>query len=96
MATDARLTKAQAKRIAIAASGGALEGLRLAHAIFDGDTMFAASTGRRTMNDPTAEFIEICALASDCLARGSRGRCTGDRPSLRGSSAAWRDKFGRP
>ncbi|MFO1114840.1 MAG: P1 family peptidase [Beijerinckiaceae bacterium] len=97
VATDARLTKAQAKRMAIAASGGLSKGLRLAHAIFDGDTMFAASTGRRTMNDPTAEFIEICALASDCLARGI-ARAVYEATALPFAEAppAWRDKFGRP
>jgi L-aminopeptidase/D-esterase-like protein len=43
--TDAPLTKAQAKRLAIAAQDGLARAVLSAHLPFDGDTMFAASTG---------------------------------------------------
>jgi L-aminopeptidase/D-esterase-like protein len=96
VATDARLTKVQAKRVAIVASGGLSKGLRLAHAIWDGDTVFAASTARRAMSDPVAEFIEICALASDCLARAiARGVYEATALPFAGAVPAWRDKFSR-
>ena len=95
VATDAKLTKPQAKRLAIAASGGKSKGLRLAHAIFDGDMVFAASTGRRALGDPAAELIEICALASDCLARAiARGVHAATALPFAGAQPAWRDRFG--
>jgi L-aminopeptidase/D-esterase-like protein len=96
VATDARLTKQQAKRMAIVASGGLSRGLRMAHAIWDGDTVFAASTARRDMRDPVADFIELCALASDCLARAiARGVHEATALPFPGSPPAWRDRFGR-
>lgn len=95
VATDARLTKAQAKRMAIAASGGLSKGLRLAHAIWDGDTVFAAATAKREFGDPAAEFIELCALASDCLARAiARGVYAASALPFAGAAPAWRDRFG--
>lgn len=95
VATDAKLTKAQAKRLAIASSGGKSKGLRLAHAIFDGDMVFAASTGRRALGDAASELIEICALASDCLARAiARGVHGATALPFAGAAPAWRDRFG--
>ena len=95
VATDAKLTKPQAKRLAIAASGGKSKGLRLAHAIFDGDMVFSASTGRLPLGDPAAELIEICALASDCLARAiARGVHAARALPFPGALPAWRDRFG--
>ncbi len=94
VATDARLTKPQAKRLAIAASGGKSKGLRLAHALFDGDMVFAASTGKRALSDPAQEIIEICALASDCLARAiARGIHAASALPFPGAVPAWRDRF---
>ncbi len=95
VATDAKLSKPQARRLAIAASGGKSKGLRLAHALFDGDTVFAASTGRRHLRDPATEIIEICALASDCLARAiARGVHAATALPFAGTVPAWRDRFG--
>ncbi len=94
VATDAKLTKPQAKRLAIAASGGKSKGLRLAHAIFDGDMVFAASTGRRPLRDAAPEMIELCALASDCLARAiARGVHAATALPFRGALPSWRDRF---
>lgn len=95
VATDATLTKVQARRLAIAASGGLSKGLRLAHAIFDGDTVFGVSTAKRPMGDPAREFIEICALASDCLARAiARGVHAATALPYAGTVPAWKDRFG--
>jgi L-aminopeptidase/D-esterase-like protein len=95
VATDAKLSKVQAKRMAIVASGGLSKGLRLAHAIWDGDTVFAASTARRAIGDQ-AEFIELCALASDCLARAiARGVHQASALPFAGAVPAWRDRFAK-
>ena len=95
VATDATLTKAQARRLAIAASGGLSKGLRLAHAIFDGDTVFGVSTAKRPLEDPVRDLIEICALASDCLARAiARGVHAATALPFQGAIPAWKDRFG--
>jgi D-aminopeptidase len=46
VATDAMLTKAECKRLAIMANDGLSKALRPVHAPNDGDTVFAAATGR--------------------------------------------------
>jgi L-aminopeptidase/D-esterase-like protein len=94
VATDATLTKAEAKRLAIVAQGGLSKGLRLAHAIFDGDVVFAAATGRKALRDPPRDLVEIGALASDCLARAvARGVYEATALPFRNALPAWRDKF---
>jgi len=45
VATDAKLTKAEALRLAIMAQDGLAIAIRPAHTPFDGDTVFAAATG---------------------------------------------------
>jgi L-aminopeptidase/D-esterase-like protein len=95
VATDAVLTKAQAKRLAIAAHGGLAKSLRFAHGLFDGDTVFTAATGHRPMTNETADFVELAAVAGDCLARAvARGIYEATAlPYL--DLPAWRDRFGR-
>ena len=94
VATDVTLGKTGARRLAIAASGGLSKGLRLAHAIYDGDTVFGVSTARRPMAGP-AEMIELCALGSDCLARAiARGVHAATALPFQGALPAWRDRFG--
>jgi L-aminopeptidase/D-esterase-like protein len=46
VATDAELTKAQAKRVASMAHDGMARAIRPVHTMFDGDTIFVLSTGR--------------------------------------------------
>jgi L-aminopeptidase/D-esterase-like protein len=94
VATDAVLTKAEAKRLAIIAQGGLSKGLRLAHAIFDGDIVFAAASGRRPLQDPDRDLVEIGARASDCLARAvARGVYEATALPFQDALPAWRDKF---
>jgi len=70
VATDAVLTSAQAKRVAIMAQDGLARAIRPAHAPFDGDVVFALSTARRPLPEPVPLTItRIGALAADCLAR---------------------------
>jgi D-aminopeptidase len=69
VATDATLTKAQAKRLAIMADDGLARAVRPAHAPMDGDTVFAVSTGRRPLGEPLAALTELGLVAADCLAR---------------------------
>jgi len=95
IATDAVLTKAQAKRLAIASHAGLARGLRFSHALFDGDTVFAAATGRRPLEDE-AEFTELTALAADCLTRAiARGVYEATALPYPGAQPAWQDCYGK-
>jgi L-aminopeptidase/D-esterase-like protein len=70
VATDVALTPAQAKRVAVMAQDGLSRAIRPAHAPFDGDVVFALSTGRRPLDEPANYTLaRIGALAADCLAR---------------------------
>ena len=70
VATDAVLTPAQARRIAVMAQDGLARAIRPAHAPFDGDVVFALATGRRPLGDaPDVVLTRLGALAADCLAR---------------------------
>ncbi|WP_374469861.1 P1 family peptidase [Phenylobacterium sp.] len=70
VATDAALTPAQAKRLAVMAQDGFARAIRPVHAPFDGDVVFALSTGARPLVEP-ANFTlgRLGSLAADCLAR---------------------------
>lgn len=70
VATDAVLTPAQARRVAVMAQDGLARAIRPVHAPFDGDVVFALSTGRRPIVETPDFFVaRIGALAADCLAR---------------------------
>lgn len=74
VATDAKLNKAQAKRVATAAQDGMARAIVPAHTPFDGDLVFAAATGKREMDEPDKDMLQIGAAAAHCLARAiSRG-----------------------
>lgn len=65
VATNARLTKAEANRVALMADAGIARAVTPAHTTADGDTVFALATGRW---DGRADVSEIGALAADVLA----------------------------
>jgi L-aminopeptidase/D-esterase-like protein len=89
------LTKAQAKRLAIAANGGLHRALRFANADTDGDTVFAAATGRAEARPALQDLVEIGAVAADCLARAiARGVYEATALPFPGALPAWRDRFG--
>lgn len=70
VATDARLTKAEAKRLAIMAGDGLAIAIRPLHTPFDGDTVFAAATGHRSLGPNRAlALAELGAIAATTLAR---------------------------
>ena len=70
VATDAILTPAQAKRFAVMAQDGLARAIRPIHAPFDGDVVFAISTGRKPLGDqPDYMIARLGALAADALAR---------------------------
>jgi L-aminopeptidase/D-esterase-like protein len=77
VATDATLTKVQAHKLAQMAHDGMARAIRPSHTMFDGDTIFCLSTGKRDLPQaegffaaPYAQAInELGAAAADCLTR---------------------------
>ncbi|QND53331.1 P1 family peptidase [Phyllobacterium sp. 628] len=69
IATDLQLTKAQAKRLAIAAHDGFARAIWPSHTPFDGDLVFALATGTSKRAPEIDEFIELCAAAASTMAR---------------------------
>jgi L-aminopeptidase/D-esterase-like protein len=95
VATDAMLTKAEAKRLAIMAQDGLARALRPAHAPMDGDTVFATSTGRLALRDPLLDLTELGMLAGDCFARAiARGVYEATALPFAGALPDWKSRFG--
>jgi L-aminopeptidase/D-esterase-like protein len=70
VATDAALTPAEAKRLAIMAQDGLARAIRPAHAPFDGDVVFAFATGKGPLSERRMlDVARLGAMAADCLAR---------------------------
>ncbi|HEV7159407.1 MAG TPA: P1 family peptidase [Caulobacteraceae bacterium] len=70
IATDAQLTPAEARRVAIMAQAGLARAIRPAHAPFDGDVVFVLATGAAALADPRPTALTwLGSLAADCLAR---------------------------
>jgi D-aminopeptidase len=94
VATDAELTKAQAKRLAVMAHDGMARALRPAHAALDGDLVFAAATARAAQGPSTRDLSEIGLCAADCLARAiARAIYVATALPFPGALPAWRDVF---
>jgi D-aminopeptidase len=94
--TDAPLTKPQAKRLAVMAQDGLALSLRPAHAPNDGDTVFAATTGRASGAPDLRDLTEIGMLAAECVARAvARGVYEATPLEVEGAQPSWRQLYGR-
>ncbi len=98
VATDAVLSKAACKRLAIMANDGLSKALRPVHAPNDGDTVFAAATGR--MKSPADAGLppimtELGTVAADCLARAvARGVYEATALPFPNALPDWKTRFG--
>jgi L-aminopeptidase/D-esterase-like protein len=93
VATDALLTKAQTKELAIIAQDGFARAIYPAHTTLDGDTVFAAATGRRPLADAVNELTELGAIAANVLARAV-ARGVFEATALPGGVRSWTDCHG--
>ncbi len=94
VATEAALTKAQAKRLAVAAQDGLARASYPVHTSLDGDVVFAASTGAKPLADPTFAFMRLGAVAANVVARAvARGVYEATALPFAGALPSWRDKF---
>jgi L-aminopeptidase/D-esterase-like protein len=91
--TNAPLTKAQAKRLAIAGQDGLVRAIIPAHLPFDGDTIFAASTGEGEAVDPRVLTL-LCHHAALTVSRAiARGVFEATALPYPDAKPAWRDRF---
>ncbi len=73
IATDAPLTRAAARRVAMMAHDGLARAIRPIHTPFDGDTVFALSVAPETPAAVAPVLLaELGTRAADCLARAIR------------------------
>ncbi|WP_020185975.1 P1 family peptidase [Methylopila sp. 73B] len=96
--TDARLTKAEAKALAVMAQDGLARALVPCHSPLDGDVVFSAATGLRELEgDRLAALTALGHVAALTLARAvARGVYEATALPSPGAQAAWRDRFGAP
>jgi L-aminopeptidase/D-esterase-like protein len=93
VATDAILTKPEAKRLAHMADDGLARAVRPAHAPMDGDTVIAAGLQRKPMTH-AGHLTEIGMAAGDVLSRAiARGVYEATALPFVGALPSWRDRF---
>ncbi len=95
VATDAILTKAEAKRLAIAAHDGIARAIWPAHTPLDGDLIFALSTGRKSLAAPAIDTMMLGATAAAVMARAIARGVHAATPRADDDVPAWRTRFGR-
>ncbi len=69
VATNARLDKRQARRLAIMAQTGLARAIHPVHTPLDGDTVYALATGEVPLGDPIYSLALVGSAAADALSR---------------------------
>ena len=77
VATDGKLSKAQAGKLAQMAQDGLARAIRPAHTLFDGDTLFCLAVGQKDLPETPGFFVsphaqavnELGEAAADCVSR---------------------------
>ena len=94
IATDAALTKAELKRLAVIAQTGMARSIVPVHTPIDGDIIFALSVGERRLANPVLDLTELGAMAASALARAV-ARGVYEAGGILGASdvPAYRDAF---
>ena len=92
--TDARLTKPQARRLAMIAQTGMARAIYPVHAPLDGDVVFAAATGEKPI-DPLFGLTALGMVAANVVARAiARGVYLATALPFPGALPSWQDRFG--
>ncbi|MEP4770922.1 MAG: P1 family peptidase [Roseibium sp.] len=94
VATDAILTKGEAKRLAVMAHDGLARSLWPAHTPLDGDLVFALSTGQQKMENGLEDMVQLGAAAASCLARAIARGIYNATPAPDDPVQTWRERFG--
>ncbi|MBL4784068.1 MAG: P1 family peptidase [Cohaesibacteraceae bacterium] len=92
IATDAKLTKSEARRLAIAAHDGFARAIYPSHTPLDGDLIFSLSSEKIHLKDPVSDQIELGALAANAMARAI-ARGVFEAESVKGDHfPTWKDR----
>lgn len=96
VATNARLTKPQAYRLAVMAQTGLPRAIQPVHSPLDGDIVFAMATGERPLSDPVRGLALLGAEAANVLARAIARGVFHASPAPPGWTGppAWTTRFG--
>lgn len=94
VATDAPMDKSRCRRLAIMAQDGLSRAIRPAHTPFDGDTVFALSTGSTGDGPPVTpeRLTRLGNAAADCLARAIMRAVLAAAPL--GPYPSWQQRWG--
>ncbi len=92
VATDAKLSKAQCKRIAIAAHDGIGRACVPAHTPMDGDLIFSTATGDKDLTNPDFELAMIGHAAALCVTRAIARAVYEASPAPNDLIPTWREK----
>ena len=82
VATNARLSKPQARKLAQLAQHGLVKGLSPAHTLYDGDTVFAVSTGTHAADPIQLGIVAADLVAESLSAAVKAARSVGGVPGL--------------
>ncbi|WP_420409650.1 P1 family peptidase [Hoeflea sp.] len=89
IATDAKLTKAETKRLAIAAHAGFARAIWPSHTPFDGDLVFGLATAATGRTPSTDEFLDLSAAAASTMSRAIARGVYAASPDPRDMMPAW-------
>jgi D-aminopeptidase len=94
VATNAKLSKAQAKRLAMMAQTGLPRAIYPVHTPLDGDVVFASATGEHTLADPVFGLMHLGTAAANVVARAiARAIYEATALPFAGALPSYRDKF---
>ena len=96
IATDAVLTKAEAKRLAVAAHDGYARAIWPAHTPYDGDLIFCLATGRSGKTLDVDGFLDLCAMAAATMSRAIARGIYEATPEPGDLWPTWQEKYGKP
>ncbi len=82
VATDAKLTKEQANRVATVAHDGIARVVRPSHTMYDGDTIFCLATGVREAPYDAVETLAVELLARAIVSGVRAGHRDAERPAV--------------
>lgn len=95
IATDAKLSKAQCKRLAVMAHTGMARAIYPVHTPLDGDVVFAAAMGQTALPDPIYSLSELGMVAANVLARAiARGVYEASALAFPDALRSWKDWHG--
>jgi len=93
IATDACLSKAQAKRLAVAAHDGFARAIWPSHTPLDGDLIFALATGKSKVTPTLDQYIDLGAIASSTMSRAIARGIYEARAADKDLLPTWRAQF---